>query len=123
MGIAMTKALLELEKLGWDALSTTREAAQAFYGTLLADEAVTIFPGGMMIAGKDEILESIDAQPWESFHIEAPQVIMLAGDAGAVVYRVTAQRAGPDPYVALISSVYTLQEGDWKLALHQQTPV
>jgi hypothetical protein len=81
-----------------------------------------LFPSGMLIDGKEKILESLAAQPWKSFQIEEPQVVSLSENAGVLVYRVTARREGSDPYVARISSTYVLNDGTWKLVLHQQTP-
>lgn len=117
------QTLIELEKRGWEALASDGDAARDFYRSRLADEAVMVFPGGRIVEGKAEILDSMDAQPWDSFEIEEPRVIAPAEDTGVVVYRVTAKRPGQDEYAALISSVYTRREGDWKLVLHQQTPV
>lgn len=115
--------LLELEEESWKALSSPEEgAAQRFYDALLADDAVMAFPGGMLISGKANILGSFGAQPWKSFRFEEQQVLMLSESAGIVVYKVTAQREGNDPYTALISSAYARHDEHWKLALHQQTP-
>jgi hypothetical protein len=82
-----------------------------------------VFPGGMLLKGKEEILKSIGAQPWKTFRFEDTQTISLAGNAGAAVYKVTARRKGSATYIALISSLYVLRDERWKLALHQQTPV
>ena len=114
--------LIELEEQGWLALSSEGEACKKFYSSVLCDDAIMLFPGGMLIDGKEKILESCAAQPWKSFQIEEPQVISLSENAGVLVYRVTAQREGSAPYVALISSTYVLSDGTWKLVLHQQTP-
>ena len=119
----VVEKLLELEVQGWEALSSGQDVAQRFYRSLLADDAVMIFPGGMLLRGKEEILESISAQPWESFRFDETDVVSLSEGAGAVVYRVTAQRGSAEPYVALISSLYVFRGDEWKLALHQQTPV
>lgn len=43
--------------------------------------------------------------PWESFEMIDPQVVELGDDSGIVVYNVTAQRAGQEPYSAAPSSV------------------
>ena len=115
--------LIELEKQGWQALSSERETSKKFYRSILHDDAIMLFPGGTLIDGKEKILESLAAQPWKSFQIEEPQVISLAENAGVLVYRVTAHREGSEPYVALISSTYRLIDAEWKLVLHQQTPV
>ena len=114
--------LVELEQQSWQALSSTHEEAQNFYRSHLAEDAVMVFPGETRIEGKEEILESIGAQPWSSFQIEQPRVLSLSERSGIVVYRVTAQREEGEPYEALISSTYTF-DGAWKLAFHQQTPV
>ena len=114
--------LITLEQKSWEALSSSEEgAAQQFYNSLLAEDAVMVFPGGMLIQGKENILGSFGAQPWQSFRLEEPQALMLSENAGVVIYRVTAQREGSDPYDALISSVYAKRDGRWKLSLHQQT--
>jgi hypothetical protein len=115
--------LIDLEERGWQALSSEGEAGKSFYSSVLHDDAVMLFPGGMLISGKENILKSLGTQPWKSFQIEDPRVISLSESAGVLVYRVTAQREGSDPYMALISSTYVLSSGDWKLILHQQTLV
>ena len=114
--------LIEIEEQGWLALSSAGEASKKFYNSVLRDDAIMLFPGGTLIDGKEKILASLAAQPWKSFQIEEPQVISLSENAGVLIYRVTAQREGSDPYVALISSTYVLSDGTWKLVLHQQTP-
>jgi len=114
--------LLELEERGWRALATKGNVGQAFYASLLRDDAVMLFPGGLRIEGRERILESIGSQPWDSFRIEDAQVLPLASGAAAVVYKVTAQRGESEPYVALVCSTY-VRDTDWKLVVHQQTPV
>ena len=115
--------LIDLEEQGWQALSTDVEASKKFYSSILRDDAVMLFPGGMIIEGKKKILQSLDAQPLKSFQIEEPRVISLSESAEVLVYRVIAQREGSEPYVALINSTFELSDGMWKLVLHQQTPV
>jgi hypothetical protein len=114
--------LLELEERGWHALATKGNAGQVFYASILRDDAVMLFPGGLRIEGRERILESLGSQPWDSFRIEDAQVLPLTSSAAAVVYKVTAQREGSEPYVALLCSTY-VRATDWKLVVHQQTPV
>jgi hypothetical protein len=114
--------LIELEEQGWQALSSELEASKKFYSSVLRDDAIMLFPCGMLIHGKEKILESLATQPWKSFQIEEMQAISLSDNAGVLLYKVTAQREGSNPYVALISSTYVLSDGTWKLVLHQQTP-
>lgn len=115
--------LIELEEQGWQALATEGDAGKRFYSSILGDDALMLFPGGMLIDGKENILDSLAAQPWQSYQIDDSRVIALTDNAKVVVYRVTAQREGSEPYRALISSTYSLNDGKWQLVLHQQTPV
>jgi hypothetical protein len=117
------KELIELEERGWQALSSEGDASKRFYNSVLRHDAIMLFPGGLIVEGKQKILNSLGEQPWKSFQIESPQLISLSKDAGVVVYRVTAQREGSEPYFALVSSTYALTDGKWKLVIHQQTPV
>lgn len=103
--------LIELEEQGWQALSSAGEASKKFYSCVLCDDAVMLFPGGILMNGKEKILVSLAAQPWKWFQIEEPQVISLSENAGVLIYKVTAQREGSAPYVALISSTYILSDG------------
>jgi ketosteroid isomerase-like protein len=114
--------LIELERQGWRALSSQGDAGHKFYASVLREDAVMLFPGGMRIDGRENILASLSSQPWESFEIESPRAVSLTQDAVVLVYRVTARRKGSPPYIALISSTY-VQDRDWKLVVHQQTPV
>lgn len=115
--------LIKLEELGWQALSSAGDIAKEFYDSLLTDNAVMIFPGGMIIEGKENILESIDVQPWKFFKIEESRIISISESVKAVVYKVTARREGNSMYIATINSTYAYHEGNWKLVVHQQTLV
>lgn len=115
------RELIELEQQGWRALATEGDAGRKFYASVLREDAVMLFPGGMRIEGRERILESLGAQPWETFRLEDPKVVQLTQEAAIVVYKVTAQRKGSEPYTALISSTYVRDER-WQLVFHQQTP-
>lgn len=114
---------LALEEQGWRALSSEREASVQFYRGVLRDDAVMLFPGGLIIEGKAAILNSLAAQPWASFRIEEPRVLPVSEQVSILLYRVSARREGSEPYVALVSSTYAHDEDEWKLVLHQQTPL
>jgi len=111
-----------LERNGWKALSTSKAAAEEFYGAVLAEDARMLFPGGIQLAGKRAILDALAAQPWKSFELNDVHEFALGGNVRGLTYRVIANRTGQDEYEAIISSVYVQIEGHWKLALHQQTP-
>ena len=113
--------LIELEEQGWRALSTEGDAGKKFYASVLREDAVMLFPGGMRIAGRERIVQSLGVQPWKSFRIENPEVVTLSPNVATLVYTARAQREGSEPYVALISSTYVRDDG-WQLVIHQQTP-
>ena len=115
------RELMDLEEQGWRALASEGDAGRKFYASVLREDAVMLFPGGMRIEGRDRILESLGAQPWQSFRIENSKVIVLAEAVAALLYKVTAERKGSEPYVALVSSTY-VRSKTWQLVIHQQTP-
>jgi hypothetical protein len=115
------RELLDLEEQGWRALSTEGDAGKKFYASILREDAVMLFPGGMRIEGRDSILDSLGAQPWQSFRIDNPKVTSLGERAATLTYQVTAQRKCGEPYVALVSSTY-VRDKTWQLVIHQQTP-
>jgi hypothetical protein len=117
----MVSELIELESQGWQALSTSAEESRRFYDMVLRDDAIMLFPGGMRLEGKAEILASLEATPWGDFQIEDPVVLSLSSGAAVLSYKVTARRKGSAPYVALISSTYAMADSGWRLVLHQQT--
>ncbi len=112
----------KLEQNGWQALATDQATARTYYDSLLAEEAVMLFPGGMLVKGKEAILASIDSQPWHSFELSEVQVIGVNEGVKVIIYKVAAQHEGNHVYEALISSTYVWREDSWKLILHQQTP-
>jgi hypothetical protein len=117
------ESLIELEEQGWQALSSGGAVARGFYSELLADDAIMVFPGGLLIECRESELGSMDAQPWKTFRIEETRIASLPETVGTLVYRVTAQRQDHDPYETLVSSTYVLCGRHWRLAVHQQTPV
>jgi hypothetical protein len=114
--------LLDLEHRGWQALATSPAAATELYGAVLADDATFLFPGGMVVTGRDAALSSLGGPPWDAYGLDDERVIALGPDTGAVVYRARAERAG-QRYEALVTSVYRSDGDGWRLVLHQQTPV
>lgn len=115
----LEQELVELEREGWEALAAGRGAE--YYREHLADNALMAFPFGVM--SRDAAIDAMAAAPpWSTFSIDDAQVVALTDDSGVVVYRATAQRAGQQPYSAVISSTFVRRDGAWKLAFHQQTP-
>jgi hypothetical protein len=115
----LAERLIALEHEGWEALSSG--AGGAYYRERLTGDALMAFPFGVLT--REATIEAMDAAPpWERFEIRDPRVVALGPDSGVVVYEVTAQRAGEDPYAAVVSSTFVRDGDTWKLAFHQQSP-
>ena len=115
--------LLRLEREGWEALSASGEAAGRFYAENLAADVLMLLPGGMVLDDRQEVVESMGGSPWTSFKLSDERVLELVEGCAVVAYRATAQREGGEPYTALFNSTYVREDGAWRLAIHQQTPV
>ncbi len=115
--------LLQLEHEGWEALSTSGNAAGRFYTENLAVDVLMLLPGGMILDDRDEVIEAMRGSPWTSFALSDERVLELAEGSAVVAYRATAQREGDEPYTALFNSTYVREDSVWRLAVHQQTPV
>jgi hypothetical protein len=117
-----SRALVELERQGWIALSTSGDAAAHHYNGVLADEILFLLPGGLLIDDRQEAIRALRGEPWTTFDITDAQVLLFSESTAALTYRAVARRDG-DEYEALCNSTYVLSDSRWRLALHQQTPV
>jgi hypothetical protein len=113
--------LLELERAGWEALSAGGDAAAAFYDRVLATEVLMLLPGGMVLVDRAAVVDSMRGDPWSSYEMFDERVIELSESCAVVAYRARATRGGTE-YSALITSTFVRTQGEWKLAVHQQTP-
>lgn len=111
----------ELERLGWRALSTGPDQALDLYDQVLDGDVRMLFPGGMLLAGRREVLASMAGPPWDSHELTGLDVLQPAADVAVVTYGVEARRAGT-PYSALVASVYVRRAEGWRLVSHQHTP-
>jgi uncharacterized protein DUF4440 len=112
--------LIELEHRGWQGLSGPDGAG--VYQDLMADDGVMVFGNGVM--AKKTVIASIrQVEPWTDYRIEDARVVHPSPDIGVVVCRATAHRPGQGEYAAWMSSVYVRIGGDWRLLVHQQTPI
>lgn len=114
--------LIELERSGWTALSSSGDAAGAWYEEALADEVLMLLPGGMVVDDRDQAIEGMRGAPWDEYELFDERVLALGEGCAAVAYRARARR-GELTYEALFNSTYVREDGAWRLALHQQTPV
>lgn len=114
--------VLELEHAGWQALSSSGDEAGAFYERVLARRVLMLLPGGLVIDDRRQAIDSMRGAPWDHVELSDERVLPL-GDGGAVVaYRGRARR-GDTSYEALFTSTYVREDGSWRVAVHQQTPV
>lgn len=113
---------MDLERQGWD--SPCRSSGGDFYGQLMTPEAVMVLVNGVVL-DRDIIARSLnDSPPWTSYELTEERLVEIGGNAAAVVYKASASREGqPEPFVALMSSVYRIVDGAPRLALYQQTTI
>lgn len=109
-----------LEERGWEALSTPGAGA-AFYREVLDGEVVMLLPGGLVLADREAIIESMGGPPWSAHRLEEIHEHRPTPDTALVTYGVVARR-GDVEYSALVSSLYVRREQGWRMAFHQQTP-
>ena len=108
-----------LERSGWEALSGPDGAR--FYAEVMADDGFMVFPS--LVMDKQAALSAIrQAEPWSAFDLNDVRVTAMQ-EAALIIYVAVGQRTGQPPYKAVMSSVYVRRGDDWKLLLHQQSPV
>lgn len=112
------KMLTDLEQRFWTGDSS-------FYRQTLTQDATMVLPDPTGIVTRDAIIASIQHAPrWNEAGFNDIHVVRPTDDTAVLAYRAVAKREGdPSRYVALASSVYRRQAGEWKLAFHQQTPI
>ncbi len=113
----LREVLLELEEGFWDAGNGDH------YREHMAADGLCVLPVGVL--DKEATVAAIArAEPWSEFKLHEVRTLDLGDDEAALSYRAEAFRKDKSPgYFAFISSVYVRVRGEWKLFLHQQTPV
>ena len=115
----LLRRLVDLEDRFWAAAGDPD-----FYRRALAANAVMVFPHPAGVLDRDAVIGAVAAAvPWASWTIEDRRVVRLGDGTAALTYRAVARRDGQAPYSALVTSVYVEEDGAWKLAVHQQTPL
>lgn len=114
-------ALMDLERKGWDALCDS--TGDVFYGEVMTDDAVMVLANGEIMDRAMVVAALRQAPPWRTYDIGEARFVDTGPGSVALVYVGTAYRESDEPaFVGLMSSVYVQQDGDWRLALYQQTP-
>lgn len=92
------------------------------YRRHLDDAAVVIVPGQAL--DKDATVQALDASPgWDEVTIDEARLLEMGEGCAALTYRFGGRRGVDSSYVALMTSVYARRGDEWKLVLHQQTPL
>lgn len=114
--------LLRLEQAGW--MSLCDGSGDVFYGRAMTADAVMVLADGSILDHEQVVASLRDAPAWSSFEMSDERLVPIGSDAAALVYTARASRATGDPdFVAVMTSVYVRDGGEWRLALYQQTPV
>jgi uncharacterized protein (TIGR02246 family) len=120
MADELLDTLLDIERSGWDALCDG--AGGPFYRQLMTSDAVMVLADGTVL-DRDEVLASLEnAPPWASYRTEDARLVRAGAATAILVYRGTASGKGDAPsFGAMMASVYQRVDGQWRLALYQQT--
>lgn len=111
--------LVELEKQFWLAAGNVD-----FYRAHLTQGAFMVFPAPYGIMDRDRTLRAVEAaEPWVSLEISEVHLVELTDSSAVVAYRASARHAEGPTYETFATTAYVKEDGDWKLAVHQQTPI
>jgi hypothetical protein len=92
------------------------------YRRLLTNHAVVVVPGQVM--NKLQTVQAMDSSAgWDEFSFDEERCTEINDATAVLTYRFSARRGEDFRYQALMGSVYTLSNGSWKMAFHQQTPL
>lgn len=118
--MTLAQELLTIEEGFWTAADRVH-----YFGEHMAGDAVMVFPEPTGILDEAAIIETLeDASAWSEVRIEDVDLVHLRETGAVLAYRAEARRDDGDPYSVYAASVYVLQEdGVWRLAFHQQTPI
>jgi hypothetical protein len=118
----MLDELLDFEHQGWKSLCNSTGAD--FYGRIMTSDGVMVLAHGQVF-DRQAVIDSLnEAPPWRTYDISDERLISLGEDRAILVYTGRAYRDENEPaFMALMSSVYTRHDGNWRLALYQQTPI
>ena len=91
------------------------------YRRHLADDALVIVPGHVL--DRSSTIDAMEASPgWDEYSIDGSRLLEVDEQAAVISYTFKGRR-GDDRYAAILTSLYAKRGEDWRLVLHQQTPL
>ena len=110
--------IIEREKAFWT-------GSVDYYERWLARDVLMVFPVPAGVLAREDVLAGIRAGTrWLSVEMTDITVRRPGEFVFTLAYRARAQKSHSLlDYAALIGSVYVLEDGEWKLAFHQHTPL
>ena len=109
--------LYEIERNFW-----TGDAQ--YYRQNLAEKCMIVFAEMSGLKSREEVASMItEPQRWQDLKLNDKNAVNFGDDAVLLSYRANAKRANGEPYEALVSSIYVNENGRWRMAFHQQTPL
>jgi hypothetical protein len=100
----------------------------ALYETHVLEDGLLVFPETGVISRDVAISairqENTEGRKWAEVHFENVHVLALTSDVAILTYKAIARwQHETGNYTTLASSVYVKRGNNWKLALHQQSPL
>ena len=93
------------------------------YQELMATHCTMVF-GPMGIMKRTDVIDSLRRAPRWSSVIMSDKTENIHGEAVAVLaYHARAEQEGGTLYKAFCTSTYVQEDGHWRIAQHQQTPI
>jgi hypothetical protein len=118
---ALTATICTLEHRAWAALCDSGPALLP----LLSSTPVMIFPGDNILTATSsptvhDMLRDSSFKPWTNYNLSHDEVVALGETSALIYYRVEATRENTT-FKAICSSAWVQEDGQWKMASHQQT--
>jgi hypothetical protein len=95
-----------------------------FYRENLAEKCMVVFTEMSGLKTREEVAAMItEPRRWQDLNLEDKKAVDLSDSAVLLSYKARARRSNGERYEALVSSAYVKENGRWRMAFHQQTPV
>lgn len=94
-----------------------------YYRMHVAQQCVLSFPGMAGVYSNEDVASQTGGNRWHDAEMTVKGFLKPSGDTAILTYEATGTRNDIEKYRALVSTVYALHRGEWKLVFHQQTPL